>query len=122
MMHDTATADAGAFLRALLRDGTAMQVADIEREARLAGLLRVDQPISQCKPLREARIALGISVKREGFAPGARWLWKWRVLAVRLIFLIDAVSPARLTRSRQRKSAKGCGRGVATQWRNCGAT
>jgi|ERR1700730_652509 hypothetical protein len=76
MMHDTATADAGAFLRALLRDGTAMQVADIEREARLAGLLRVDQPISQCKPLREARIALGISVKREGFAPGARWLWK----------------------------------------------
>jgi hypothetical protein len=76
LMRDTATADAGAFLRALLRDSIAMQVADIEREARLAGLLRADQPISQCKPLREARIALGISVKREGFAPGARWLWK----------------------------------------------
>lgn len=75
LMRDAATADAGAFLRALLRDGTAMQVSDIAREARLAGLLRADQPISQCKPLREARIALGISVKREGFGPEGRWVW-----------------------------------------------
>jgi AAA domain len=75
LTRDTATAEAGAFLRMLLDGGRAMQVADIEREARSAGLLGPDQPISQCRPLREARIALGISVRREGFGPGARWLW-----------------------------------------------
>ena len=74
--RNTAMADAEAFLSALLEGDVAMQVADIEREARLAGLLRAGQPISQCKPLRDARIALKVKVTREGFGPGARWLWR----------------------------------------------
>jgi putative DNA primase/helicase len=73
--RSSATADAEAFLLALLDGGASMQVCDIEREARIAGLLRADQPISQCKPLRDARIALKLNVAREGFGAGARWLW-----------------------------------------------
>ncbi len=74
--RNTAMADAEAFLSTLLKGSGAMQVADIEREARLAGLLRANQPVSQCKPLRDARVALKVSVMREGFGPGARWLWQ----------------------------------------------
>ena len=74
--RNTAMADAEAFLSALLKGSGAMQFADIEREARLAGLLRANQPVSQCKPLRDARVALKVSVMREGFGPGVRWLWQ----------------------------------------------
>jgi hypothetical protein len=120
LMRDTATADSAAFLRALPRDGTAVQVADIEREARFAGLLRADQPISQCNRLREARIALEISVKREGFAQGARWLWKMEGVGGSADFLVDGIACATYAINTAR-SVKGCGRGVTTQWRNCGA-
>ncbi|MGB8547023.1 MAG: hypothetical protein WCD82_02395 [Xanthobacteraceae bacterium] len=103
LMRDTATADAAAFLRALIRDGTAVQVSDIAREARLAGLLRADQPISQCKPLRDARIALGFQRQARGVrAGGTVGVGDGGVLAVRLIILTDAVS---LARSRDQDSA-----------------
>jgi hypothetical protein len=76
LTRDTAIAEAGVFLRMLLDDRRTMHVADIEREARDAGLLGPDQPISQCRPLRDARIALGIRVRRVGFGPGAQWVWE----------------------------------------------
>jgi hypothetical protein len=53
-----------------------MSVGDIEAEAKAAGLLGPGQPISQCKPIRAARSALGVVIRREGYGPGARFLWR----------------------------------------------
>ena len=71
----TAKNDGVAFLENVLAHGP-LAAADIEREAIAAGLLVEGQPISQCKPLRSARDALGIKPYREG-GTGAtgRWLW-----------------------------------------------
>src|SRR5262249_12254393 len=59
----TATDDATEFLQALLKAEPRF-VPDIEREARLAGLLGPAQPISQYKPFRTAREKLGIPINR----------------------------------------------------------
>src|SRR5262249_46226486 len=59
----------------VLADNTAMPVPEIEAEARAAGLLGARQPLSQCRPLRDARLALRLKVIREGFGEGGRWLW-----------------------------------------------
>jgi putative DNA primase/helicase len=67
--------EAEQFLRDLLATGVALPVADIELAARRAGLLRTDQPISQCRSLRDARNGLGVVVKRTGFGGGARYTW-----------------------------------------------
>jgi AAA domain-containing protein len=56
----TAKEDAMEFLRIMLANGP-VKVMDIEKEARSAGLLRDDQLISQSKPFRAARKALGIA-------------------------------------------------------------
>jgi hypothetical protein len=61
-----------AFLRNVLADGP-RTVTDIEQAARAVGLLLERQGIKQSKPFRQARLALGIVNKREGFGPGARW-------------------------------------------------
>src|SRR5205085_7719049 len=50
-------------------------VQQIEVEARAAGLLSPRQPLSQCRPLRDARLALKLHVVREGFGPDGRWVW-----------------------------------------------
>jgi hypothetical protein len=39
------------------------------------GLLGANQPLSQCRALRDARLALGLSVTREGFGRGGAWVW-----------------------------------------------
>ncbi len=52
-----------------------VRVAHIENEARAAGILKPRQTISQCRPLREARLALKIKVTREGFGKDGRWVW-----------------------------------------------
>jgi AAA domain len=69
-----ATAYAIEFLRAALARGEVL-VTDLEAEARAAGLLKGDQPISQCRPLRDAKTALGVEVRREGFGPGSKFYW-----------------------------------------------
>ena len=47
----------------------------IKKYSRAGSQARAGQPISQCRPLREARIALGISVMRDGFGPGRDGFW-----------------------------------------------
>jgi AAA domain-containing protein len=71
----SAKTEARAFLLQLMADKPAMPVPQIEAEARAAGLLPARQPISQCKPLRDARLALRLKVIREGFGQNGRWIW-----------------------------------------------
>jgi hypothetical protein len=52
-----------------------MKVADVEAEARNAGLLGPEQLIGQSKPFRTARKALGIEPKRSGFGKNGEWVW-----------------------------------------------
>jgi putative DNA primase/helicase len=63
-----------AFLREALAGG-AVEVGEIEREARAAGLLAEGQSISQRKPLRNACKVLRVVSHKEGFAADARWFW-----------------------------------------------
>jgi putative DNA primase/helicase len=70
----TAKDDAVGFLRVVLAAGS-VAVSDLEADARDAGLLKPDQPISQSKPFRSARKALGIEpVKSKGSLRGG-WVW-----------------------------------------------
>jgi putative DNA primase/helicase len=69
--------EAADFLRGVLAGG-AMPVLEIEREAREAGLLGPDSPISQNKSFRSARDMLEISPRRKGGA-GAKGQWVWEL-------------------------------------------
>jgi hypothetical protein len=69
--------DAADFLRQLLAMG-AKAVLEIEREARNAGLLGQDSPISQNKAFRSARTILGITPARTG-GTGANGNWVWEL-------------------------------------------
>jgi hypothetical protein len=66
--------DAINLLRKVLTNGP-MAVADIEAEARSARVLGESQSISQSKPFRAAREALGIVPERTGFGRGGSWIW-----------------------------------------------
>ncbi len=72
---NSAKAEAIEFLRDLFGNEKRLQVRHIEAQARAFGLLKPDQPISQCRPLRDARIALGLQVVRAGFAKDGVWSW-----------------------------------------------
>jgi putative DNA primase/helicase len=68
--------EAAEFLRELLAMG-AMPVTEIEQEARGAGLLGSDSPISQNKSFRSARGILGITPRRQGgTADKGQWVWE----------------------------------------------
>ncbi len=69
--------EAAEFLRELLAVG-AMPVTEIEQEARGAGLLGPDSPISQNKSFRSARDGLGIIPQRRG-GMGAKGQWVWEL-------------------------------------------
>jgi hypothetical protein len=71
----SAKAEARAFLYELLGDKPSIPVKEIEAQARAAGLLSARQPLSQCKPLRDARMMLKLFVTREGFGTDGRWIW-----------------------------------------------
>src|SRR6476659_3788517 len=68
--HATQTANVREFLRVALANGP-VAVKDLEEKARAAGLLRPDQPISQCKSFRT--IANKIGVQR--LQKERRWFW-----------------------------------------------
>jgi putative DNA primase/helicase len=68
----TAKDDAIDFLQNILAAGP-LAVSEVEREARDYGLLGEKAQISQCKPLRMARKALGIEPKKSGMRDG--WMW-----------------------------------------------
>jgi hypothetical protein len=72
---NSAKAEAIEFLRGLFSKFSQLKVIDVEAEAREAGLMKRDQAISQCRALRDARLALGITVTRAGFGPGGSWVW-----------------------------------------------
>jgi hypothetical protein len=72
---NSAKAEAIAFLRGLFADATHIRVADIEADARKAGLMQANQAISQCRALRDARMVLGLIAIRAGFGPGGTWVW-----------------------------------------------
>jgi hypothetical protein len=71
--------EAANFLRTVLFGG-ALPVLQIETEAREAGLLGPDSPISQNKAFRSARAQLGIAPQRQGGA-GANGQWVWELPA-----------------------------------------
>jgi hypothetical protein len=72
---NSAKAEAIEFLCGLFADTLQLKVREIEQEARARGLLGANQPLSQCRALRDARLALGLSVTREGFGRGGAWVW-----------------------------------------------
>jgi putative DNA primase/helicase len=71
---NSATADAIEFLSALGGGGKQLKVSHIEHEARAAGLLRANQTLAQSRVLRDARMAMGLGIIREGADSGA-WVW-----------------------------------------------
>jgi hypothetical protein len=72
---NSAKAEAIEFLCHLFADPLQLKVREIEQEARARGLLGANQPLSQCRALRDARLALGLIVTREGFGRGGAWVW-----------------------------------------------
>jgi putative DNA primase/helicase len=72
---NSAKAEAIAFLRDLFGNEMHLPVRDIEAQARAFGLLKPNQPISQCRALRDARIVLGLQAVRRGFAKDGAWSW-----------------------------------------------
>jgi putative DNA primase/helicase len=70
----TAKEDAAEFLKAVLLAGP-MAVPVLEKEARGAGYLRDDQPISQSKPFRSARKLLGITPYQPKGVRAGGWVW-----------------------------------------------
>jgi putative DNA primase/helicase len=72
---NSAKAEAIEFLRELFAGATHHRVREIEQEARAIGLLGANQPLSQCRALRDARIALGLMAMREGFGRDGAWVW-----------------------------------------------
>jgi hypothetical protein len=71
---NSAKAEAIEFLRGLFAGTTHLKVRAIE-QARAFGLLGANQPLSQCRALRDARMALGFVAIREGFGKDGAWVW-----------------------------------------------
>jgi putative DNA primase/helicase len=65
--------DVAEFLTELLAAGP-VDVHEVERQARLAGLLSETKRIGESKPFRTARKQLGVLHKHEGFGPGSRYV------------------------------------------------
>jgi hypothetical protein len=71
----TAKDQAVEFLRNALADG-GMMVIELERKARIAGLLKTGQPVSQCRSFRDAKRELGVKSDRKGFGKDAKYHWR----------------------------------------------
>jgi hypothetical protein len=72
---NSAKAEAIEFLRDLFGSALQLRVRHIEAETRAAGLLKPRQALSQSRALRDARLALGLKVAREGFGKDGAWVW-----------------------------------------------
>ncbi|QHO72481.1 hypothetical protein ACH79_07440 [Bradyrhizobium sp. CCBAU 051011] len=89
----TSKDEAADFLAQVLAGGETA-VLQIEAEARSAGLLGPDQPISQNKSFRSARDMLGIKPERRGgTGASGQWVWKLPVGAKMPSEPYDALSP-----------------------------
>jgi putative DNA primase/helicase len=69
----SAKGDAVEFLNEVLSDGP-VDVLEVERQARLAGLLGDDKRIRENKSFRAARKQLGVLSTRDGFGQGGRYV------------------------------------------------
>jgi hypothetical protein len=71
---NSARAEAIEFLRTLFGSARELNIRHIEQEARAAGLIKEKQTLSQCRVLRDARMAMGLAMTREAHEGGA-WVW-----------------------------------------------
>ncbi len=71
---DSAKAEAIEFVHGVFGSASELNVRHIEQEARAAGLLRANQALTQCRVLRDARMAMGLVMTRDGSNTGA-WVW-----------------------------------------------
>jgi putative DNA primase/helicase len=71
---NSAKAEATEFIRSLLGSARTIKVSQVEHAARAAGLLRANQTLTQCRVLRDARMAMGLTLTREG-SDGGDWVW-----------------------------------------------
>jgi putative DNA primase/helicase len=70
---DSAKHEAIGFLRNLFGDASELTIRQIEEAARGIGLVKASQGLAQCRVLRDARLAMGLTVTRA--ASGADWVW-----------------------------------------------
>jgi hypothetical protein len=71
---NSARAEANEFVRSLLGSARAIKITQVEQAARAAGLLRANQTLTQCRLLRDARMAMGLLLTRESPDTGD-WVW-----------------------------------------------
>ena len=71
---DSERAEAIEFLRSLLGSAAKLQIRQVEQEARASGLLGANQQLSKCRVLRDARMAMGLAMTREG-PNSSVWVW-----------------------------------------------
>jgi putative DNA primase/helicase len=71
---NSARAEATEFVRSLLGSARAIKISQVEPAARAAGLLRANQALTQCRVLRDARMAMGLMLTRDGSDTGD-WVW-----------------------------------------------
>jgi putative DNA primase/helicase len=71
---NSAKAEATEFIRSLLGSARTIKVSQVEPAARAAGLLRANQALTQCRILRDARMAMGLMLTREASDDGD-WVW-----------------------------------------------
>jgi putative DNA primase/helicase len=69
----TGKEDVAEFLTEVLAAGP-VDVLEVERQARLAGLLGDNKRIRENKSFRAARKHLGVLSQRDGFGPGSRYV------------------------------------------------
>jgi hypothetical protein len=74
-MKSTDAVDVLEFLRRALAGGD-VPVAELEMQARAAGLLGQDTRIGDAKAFRVAKRCLGIRTRRVGFGPCGGWHWQ----------------------------------------------
>ncbi len=67
-------AEAIEFLRGLLGSAAHLKIRHVEHEARAAGLLGANQALTRCRVLRDARMAMGLAMTRDGPNNGV-WVW-----------------------------------------------
>jgi len=71
---NSARAEATEFIRSLLGSARTIKITQAEQAARAAGLLRANQALTQCRVLRDTRMAMGLMLTREGSDTGD-WVW-----------------------------------------------
>ncbi len=98
---NSARAEAIEFLRSLFGSASELAIRHIEQEARAAGLIKEKQTLNQCRVLRDARMAMGLAMTREGRDGGA-WVWV-KPSAPKLVVVSPPLQPAQPPKTSQLK-------------------